>query len=352
MILLVAAGCALAQYNPWPAGAAAGRPAAQPAASMPPELARQRAELDKRLAALRSADLDAGERSGKLRAAVAAYRARLIDLRRAFYASDDDAEAEYVTRELARIDKAYPRPAAPPRGLPGGLERGLVLHYDFAGPAGGRAVDRSCCTNHGVLHGATWTAGGRTDGACWLEGTGQYVETPVSDSLCPTQAVTLSACVRLTLHQESADRLISKSNRNRTDYWLGLEEDRTIDAGVRLAGPNGGRELRLLPARRRRVVPEQRWVHLAFVYDGRAATSYVDGRFDRRVAGSGPIAASRSPLQIGRRGNKRWLYSSLVAIDDVMIWNRALTEVEVMGLAKWLADTAAEAKTASPPDKR
>jgi hypothetical protein len=66
------------------------------------------------------------------------------------------------------------------------------------------------------------------------------------------------------------------------------------------------------------------------------ARTYVEGRPDKTVSAPGGIGRSDGPLNIGRCGTGAWQYGFTGLIDDLMIWNRALTEVEVLGLWAWL----------------
>ena len=69
------------------------------------------------------------------------------------------------------------------------------------------------------------------------------------------------------------------------------------------------------------------WTHLAFSCDGATARLYVNGTQAATAAISGTAVASPSPLRIG--GNTIWneWYGGL--IDEVRIYNRALTAAEI-----------------------
>ena len=69
------------------------------------------------------------------------------------------------------------------------------------------------------------------------------------------------------------------------------------------------------------------WTHLAVTYDGSNLRLYVNGTLVRTTAMSGSMAASTGVLRLG--GNSVWgeWFSGLM--DDVRIYNRALSTAEV-----------------------
>jgi hypothetical protein len=291
--------------------------------------------FERKLSSIECGTLTEDERSERIRAAVTTYRGQLLDLQRLCNASDDEAEAALAERELARIDDTFPPPPPPPTPLPGGLETELVLHYSFDRPEGNKVTDGSDHANHGIVNSAVWSPAGRLGGACYLGETGAYIETPSAPSLCATGSISISVTVRSLLPPDSTQYLVSKSDQTRCDYWLRLSASRSLAAGFRPASDE--RQIRVSPAAENRGnVDQAGWTHLAFTYDGREARTYVNGRLDGHLKTHVALASSDAPLNIGRHGNGRWYYGSPVSIDDVMIWNRALTEVEVLGLSKWL----------------
>jgi len=75
-------------------------------------------------------------------------------------------------------------------------------------------------------------------------------------------------------------------------------------------------------------LPTNAWSHLAVVYDGANMRLYVNGSLVRSVARTGSIATGEGVLHIG--GNEVWggeFFQGL--IDDVRIYNRALTAGEI-----------------------
>lgn len=69
------------------------------------------------------------------------------------------------------------------------------------------------------------------------------------------------------------------------------------------------------------------WHHYAATYDGSIAKLYVDGVVVGSLATSGNIAYSGTPLNIGRYDGGSYTFNG--DIDDVRLYNRALTQAEV-----------------------
>jgi hypothetical protein len=69
------------------------------------------------------------------------------------------------------------------------------------------------------------------------------------------------------------------------------------------------------------------WLHLAATYDGTNVKMYVNGALVATTAAAGSIATSTGPLRIG--GNGIWGEFFKGRIDDVRIYNRALSAAEV-----------------------
>jgi hypothetical protein len=69
------------------------------------------------------------------------------------------------------------------------------------------------------------------------------------------------------------------------------------------------------------------WTYLAATYDGASLRLYVNGVQVATSAVSGAIATTAGPLQIG--GNNVWSEWFKGTIDDVRVYNRALSAAEV-----------------------
>ena len=80
------------------------------------------------------------------------------------------------------------------------------------------------------------------------------------------------------------------------------------------------------------LVDDDKWHHVGAVYDGATFFLYVDGKLDASEESTGNITASSYPLYIGNNSqntDREWTG----LIDEVVIYNRALSDVEVLYLA-------------------
>jgi hypothetical protein len=69
------------------------------------------------------------------------------------------------------------------------------------------------------------------------------------------------------------------------------------------------------------------WVHLAATYDGANQRLFVNGQEVSNRAQSGPISTSAGLLRIG--GNQVWGEYFQGRIDEVRVYNRALSQAEI-----------------------
>ena len=77
----------------------------------------------------------------------------------------------------------------------------------------------------------------------------------------------------------------------------------------------------------RRRSPNATWTHLATTYDGSTLRLYVNGAEVRSLAAGGTMTVSTGPLKLG--GNAIWNEWFAGTMDDVRIYNRALTPAQL-----------------------
>ncbi len=202
---------------------------------------------------------------------------------------------------------------------------GLVAWYPF----NGNADDESGNGNNGELAGAS-IAGDHLGGqsAFYFNGDGDQINIPYSASLSPTEQVSVSVwCNPETLEGKN---LVSNGTHvnyfQRSYYMFGPNESGQcrfrINAGgvednVYSSGSFGTSE----------------WIHVIGTYDGTQMKLYVNGQLEGSLAKSGSINQHGNGTTIG--GNIFYAWSDYWfqgSIDDVGIWNRALSEEEVFTL--------------------
>jgi hypothetical protein len=190
---------------------------------------------------------------------------------------------------------------------------GLMAAYSFEG----NTLDNTCHHNDGVPQGITFISDGVSGQAAHFDGTA-HIRVPRSESLDLTNGMTIACWIRaedLAGWVEPVDKGID------FDGYELMTADGTLFVRFGNATVFQGS------------VPLGRWVHLAGVYTGSETRAYVNGV---RV-GQGPaglLHAMDKDLYLGcwadRAGNtSRHLRG---ALDEVRIYNRSLTDVEMRTL--------------------
>ena len=199
---------------------------------------------------------------------------------------------------------------------------GLVAAYSFDDFGGSMTADASGNSNHGTISEATRVASGYYGNALKFDGVNDWVSVSDSASLDLTSGLTIEAMVNpatvmsswrtILMKEQSGDEVYSllannASNKPVMGQWIngGL----TTLYGVSSLAPNT-------------------WWHLAATYDGQYQRMYVNGVKVSERAQTGPILTSNGAMYIG--GNSIWGEYFQGTIDEVRIYNRALSGTEIV----------------------
>ena len=217
-------------------------------------------------------------------------------------------------------NNSAPSAGASAATLSGPLAPGLVAYYKFDEAAGFVLHDLSGNGNNGYIAPPTiWTGSGRWGGALAFGGSYSGVEVPGSSSLDLSTGMTLEAWVNpaslasVVLLKESCYGLYPRM------AWAG-------PGGVVFVGPE---QFLYLPGGE--PLPLNAWTHLATTYNGQTLNLYVNGVQVASGALAGTIAAAASqPLLIGQsRSYGSWQDAFDGMIDEVRVYNRALSQAEI-----------------------
>jgi hypothetical protein len=198
---------------------------------------------------------------------------------------------------------------------------GLVAAYGFNQGSGTAVTDSSGTGNNGSTSGTTWNAAGRFGPALSFNGTTASVTVPDSTSLDLSTGMTLEAWVnpssaggpwRTVIFKHSSGMVYALYSNNGANRPTGQ---------VNILGEQNALGSALVPA--------NTWTHLATTYDGATLRLYVNGTQVGSKAQTGSIPASTGALRIG--GNAIWGEWFAGTVDDVRIYNRALTAAEIQG---------------------
>ena len=198
---------------------------------------------------------------------------------------------------------------------------GLVAAYGFEEGAGTTTADRSGNNHTGTISGATWSAAGRNGRALSFDGVNDMVSVADTAALDVTR-VTLMAWVNPSVLTGWRTAIL-KETAGGLAYALYAHDDLPRPAGyVNIGGADRAAEGSAALAL-------NTWSHLALTFDGTNLRLYVNGALVTTRAFTGNITASTQALRIG--GNAVWGEWFAGLLDDVRIYNRALTQAEIQG---------------------
>ncbi len=202
------------------------------------------------------------------------------------------------------------------------VSSGLIAAYSFNAGSGTVAADASGNGNGGTIAGATWTTAGRFGNALSFNGTSNMVTVNGANSLDFTTRMTLQAWVYPTVAPSGWRTVIAKEQSGNVLYYLDASSSSSNRPATGIF--IGGAERQLFGGSR---LTANTWTHLAATYDSATQRLYVNGAQVASRAQTGAIATSASPLGIG--GNSVWGEFFRGRIDEVRVYNRALSQAEI-----------------------
>ena len=210
----------------------------------------------------------------------------------------------------------------------------LVGLWHFDEGEGTIAVDSSGNGNNGTIYGATRTEG-KFGSALHFDGSDDYLQVFHQESLSVTGEITIMAWVKTT-GTNSYSRIASKKNGHyaQDGYELLYCPDILILGGLPdfdYAVGSG-------------YSPDGEWHHIAGVIKGTTGTLYFDGEEVTTDPSVSPLSTTTHDLFIGRAEWTDTNYWFNGAIDEVKIYNRALSAEEIK------ADYEAGLEDVTPPE--
>ena len=215
---------------------------------------------------------------------------------------------------------------------------GLVAEWHFDEGSGTVLKDSSANRNDGIIYGATWVDG-KYGKALSFDGSNDYVTVQDSASVDIISTITIEAWIKF--YQGSTQSIISKSSLSQNNAYVFPRFDKTNQLTFWLNA--GGWQILNVG----NVFPYGEWHHVAGTYDGLNMNVYVDGILTgNQKSVSGAITTNSNPLTIGYQpGTSEFFYGS---IDEVRIYNRALTADEVKSHYEGKQSSLSVTKTTSP----
>jgi hypothetical protein len=197
-------------------------------------------------------------------------------------------------------------------------------------PFNGNANDESGNNNHGIVNGATLSTDrfGQTNKAYNFNGLTSYIEIPNASNLQLTNNYSISGWFNANvffLSSTNDRRLISKVQP--TGWYGGYEifiGGNTND--IAHTGNVGGNNF---------VVGSSgyninNWYMFTVTYEGTTQNLYMNGVLVNSQPNTGSLQTSTLPLLFGKIGGNSGYFDG--ELDDIGIWNRALTSAEITAL--------------------
>jgi len=201
-----------------------------------------------------------------------------------------------------------------------------IVHYMLDDGEGVIAVDSSGNGLDGILMGDPLWSAGLLDGALDFDGVDDYVDCGTSEALNNlSDAMTVSAWVNIRSVTTTWMGIVMKGE---TAWRLGVNGDTT---GIHFGFTGGDRGWQA--ANSVTELPLDEWHHIAGTYDRSVgATNYIDGVAETVNPDPDGVRTNEMPLLLGENPEALGrLFDGL--LDDVRIYDRALSADELSGLA-------------------
>ena len=202
-------------------------------------------------------------------------------------------------------------------------------------PFNGNANDESGNGNHGTVNGATLTSDrfGQTNNAYSFDGKTSYISTPNISSLNGTSQLSMSAWVKVVGFNSNtncslgcAQYIISRAN----DVTNGAFQLAIVQGTYYNFYSNVNSFGTYSPSPT--PIPQTNWHFAVVTYNGSNVKLYVDNILVKTLAYSTPLGNSTAEIMFGRHINNSYPYFVNGLIDDIAIYNRALTQEEITAL--------------------
>ncbi len=313
-------------------------------------------DLPQRIRKVRSSFLQSAadaevKKAKKLKALNESYVRRLTALKKELVTQGKIEDAVTIDTEIKRMEilaaiaeaempKPKPSPVTPEsppksrvpresRSDPGTLTQGLLRHYSFDGDLGDTAIDRGPLAMHGRTYRARSVLSGRVGKACEFANPTAYIDA----GACPLTTGQASMCIwiKTTVDRDTTSGIADiNTSRNGGGFCLAL---RTRNGKVSITWHDTPKRPKAFPyVTSRTVVADGRWHFVAATYDSRGTKLYVDGRLEASKTRSSRLRNLGQFLHIGKLGNQTRGYRLEGCVDELRVYDRALSSLEVRSL--------------------
>jgi hypothetical protein len=207
---------------------------------------------------------------------------------------------------------------------------GLVGYWPFEG----NANDASIHNNNGIVTGATLTQDrfGKANFAYSFNGGANYIQVANDSSFNFTKnrmTVSFWMLTTVTTPVNNVHTLISKQNSSGANQsGFNIAKENSLTYLLIKNGPNTSQGYSRVPS----ASLLNSWHHLVYVADSGILKSYLDGQLIKTDTTNAAIGLSTQAMRFGKPIYSTFNSEFNGTLDDIGIWNRALTPQEVTSL--------------------
>jgi hypothetical protein len=203
------------------------------------------------------------------------------------------------------------------------IREGLVLELHFNELAGSTVYDLSGNNNNGTIFGATRVQEG-FNRALLFDGVDDYIQANTVN----VPYLTISVWVNwfMFFPDSGGHAIISNSNNAQDGYMLYQAVSSPYNRIRTFVYTSS-----IVTLDSNSLLDNNKWYHVVLTYDGSFINLYINGVLDNQKAQSGTIKATTNPFIIGSTYTGAG-YKFKGIIDEVLIYNRALSEDEIKAI--------------------
>ena len=205
-------------------------------------------------------------------------------------------------------------------------------------PFNGNAIDESINTNDGTVNGATLTADrfGNANKAYSFDGVDDFIQIPNTNLMNGQNGISVSAWCQIIGYNgqicpDCYQYIVSKGSDASTGHF-GIKFSQNPNSFDFFTAMNNFQTNGYVYSNGSYPIPQSSWHNLILFYDNQNVKVYVDGIFKNSIPYTLSYIPNSDPILVGKHLLSSFPYFTNGKIDDIGIWNRALTQQEITGL--------------------